>query len=475
MTLGRKVNLSKERDLTNCLWLTKKSLTQSSTREANRWGLELLPLVGSSADKRMTLQLIKSIQHTTKHISLITNYETLNTNLNDLFQFNWDVFVVDEVHKLKGGGRFNPPELWKNLDTLQKKYPNAFKQYLSGTPYQNAPQDMFAYLALFDPDKFVEPYGSHSEAIRNFLNIFASRNFLQKYDLNQQSLFKILSDNIIRRRKDEVGIQLPSKSYREHIIELDKSSELGKIHKEIYDNFLLSLPEDEDTALSIGSMFGYLHYLRTVLLAPGSFKFNHYPVDPITLERSETPVIIRREFKPPYPKLDYAFELACEIMDEGEQVVITSSQYNTPLEYLKNLFTELGHTVEQISGATSSKASQIEERFQQGETKILLLNAKAAAEGLNLQRSDMWPGGASQMIKLDEWWNPGVNLQVEDRLWRTGTKYPVLIHRLFVDHSVDQLIQEILEEKQALADEIMESENLRPRQWKDRLNKIFGE
>jgi SNF2 family DNA or RNA helicase len=309
--------------------------------------------------------------------------------------------------------------------------------------------------------------------------MFANRNFASKYGLNTDKLFDVLSANIIRRRKDEVGIQLPNKTYVVHDIELPKDSEIYSQHQQIYRDQVLGALKDDDTPITLGSMFAYFHYLRMILLAPGDMPYNYYPVDPITLERSDVPIKKRLKFQGPFPKLQEAFEITCDLLDEGEPVVISSAQYNTPLTYLKDLFESIEpddpQFVDIITGDTSHRVAEIEENFQQGRTKVLLLNSKAGAEGLNLQKTHHWPGGASHMIKLDEWWNPGVNEQVEDRLWRTGTREPVTIHQLFVENSVDVLIKDILDDKKALADEVMESESLRPTQWREKLKGIFGE
>lgn len=440
------------------LWLTKKSLVSSTSEEARKWGYPLLPLPQSS--KEETLDVLLSLS-SVGPIGVITNYETVNSPklLAKLKAFGFTVIVVDEVHKLKGGANYGRKSMvWENTNKLiNESDPRPFPFFLTGSPVQNKPGDMWAYLHIFDPERF--------PTLRRFERMFET-------DFDNQAIIKILTPNMVRRRKDEVGIQMPFKSYTKHVIEMPNPSPEGftDLYNALLDDMFASFPDGE---LSISAVIAQLHYLRALALAPGKLEYNYRPVNPLTLERADTPIRQHATFKPSFPKLDYAFELACEILDEGENVIIWSAQYNAPLHYFKKLFTELGYTTEIIDGETPN-ARVVEQKFQQNEIRVLLCNQKAAAEGFNFHCTEQWPGGASQAIFLDRWYNPAINEQAEDRIWRVGSIKPVQIHVLHLENSVDELIDAITTRKAEFATTLMENEKFRPNgSWKAYLENLF--
>lgn len=449
----------------NVLWLTKRGVVQSTASLCSAWGYEILPLVArTSPEKSMLINYAHQMPFPTR---LIANYETLNTNLPDLEKVEWDFIVIDEAHKLKGGANFRPTQLWTNakkLLTEQTASHSCFPIFLTGSPISNSITEVWAYLHLFDPIRF------KSKAV--FENMF-SLNF------QKDQLLRALAPNMIRRRKDEVGIQLPPKQYRTHSIE--QPPHFKKLYNELADQMFAKFPEGE---LSLTNVLQQLHYLRAISVAPGTLKVTSTEVNPDTLE--QLPKQERHlTFQPSYPKLDYCFDLVCELLENEETesesgytshpggVVIWSAQYNKPLEYLNQLFLDCGYTTGIIKGSTKD-ASILEKKFQDGEIQILLVNLKSAAEGFNFQRSNEWKGGAAHSVFLDKWYNPTPMNQAEDRIWRVGTNLPVTIHYLDLEDSVDQFIDDILERKKSTAEGITESNMIRPAsEWVDELKKIF--
>jgi SNF2 family DNA or RNA helicase len=82
---------------------------------------------------------------------------------------------------------------------------------------------------------------------------------------------------------------------------------------------------------------------------------------------------------------------------------------------------------------------------------------KAAGYGLNLQK-------ARQAVFLDQWWNPAVQWQAEDRIHRPredGTKPTIIIHKLQAMNTVYSFIAEKAAQKADMANSIMESKEFR--------------
>lgn len=433
----------------NVLWLTKKALVESSTDECNEWGFTFMPLVANdSKQKTAMLGLLQGIPNYPQHV--MCNYGSLNTNLADLLRTRWDAICVDEVHNLKGGANAKPTQTWTNLKKLIEASPNAFPIFLSGSIVNNKPEELWAYLHLFNPTLF--------PSLREFSQVFTFGNGV----LNINKLIEAVAPNMIRRTMKEAGEQMREKHFKYHKLELE--GELKEIYKQLSDNMFLRLEAMGDKPLTIANMLMFSHYTRNVLIAPGRLKYNYYPVDPYSGEVGE-PQQREAYFKQPYVKLNYAFELGCEIMDEGQNVIIYTAQYNIPIEYLAEQFKAIGKKVLIIKGETKD-VRVVEREFQQAEGNcVLLCNLMSGAEGLNLQTSDKWPGGAQQAIFLDRWWNPERNRQGENRVWRPGNMYPATIHILEVKGTIDLVVRDIEERKVRMRNQIVDAESLRAGDW----------
>ena len=87
---------------------------------------------------------------------------------------------------------------------------------------------------------------------------------------------------------------------------------------------------------------------------------------------------------------------------------------------------------------------------------VLVASLRTGGVGLNLT-------AASVVVHFDRWWNPAVEAQAEDRAHRIGQTRPVQVFSYLVPDSIEQWIGDILREKRALFDDIIEhvaTENL---------------
>jgi SNF2 family DNA or RNA helicase len=84
--------------------------------------------------------------------------------------------------------------------------------------------------------------------------------------------------------------------------------------------------------------------------------------------------------------------------------------------------------------------------FQAGEgAGALVLSLKAGGTGLNLT-------AASHVVLYDRWWNPAVEDQARDRVWRIGQTHTVVAHRLVCPGTVDERVEEVVAGKRRIAD-----------------------
>jgi non-specific serine/threonine protein kinase len=60
------------------------------------------------------------------------------------------------------------------------------------------------------------------------------------------------------------------------------------------------------------------------------------------------------------------------------------------------------------------------------------------------------------VIHFDRWWNPAVENQATDRAYRIGQKKNVLVHKLVCRGTIEERIDELIETKKGLSQEILE-------------------
>ena len=101
--------------------------------------------------------------------------------------------------------------------------------------------------------------------------------------------------------------------------------------------------------------------------------------------------------------------------------------------------------------------------------KVLVLSLRAGGLGLNLQE-------ASYVFHFDRWWNPAVEHQAEDRTHRLGQTSPVHVYQYTCENTIEERIEQILIEKQALFDELVDdvSIDLKSRLTAEELFGLFG-
>ena len=100
-------------------------------------------------------------------------------------------------------------------------------------------------------------------------------------------------------------------------------------------------------------------------------------------------------------------------------------------------------------GVPVAKRKELVKSFQaQDDVPFFVISVKAGGTGLNLT-------AASHVIHFDRWWNPAVENQATDRAYRIGQKRNVLVHKFVCKGTLEERIDEMIRDKQQLADEVL--------------------
>jgi SNF2 family DNA or RNA helicase len=390
---------------------------------------------------------------------ILTNYETLRTT-PEARKVTWDIVVMDEVHKLKGGANANgATAIWTTVKEVVSS--STFIMMLTGTPLVNKVEEIWSYLHIFDPIVF-----PNARQFARQFSAFKDMSGKLQFSLQSEKLLKdILKGRLIRRTAHEVGLQMPPVTYRDVV--LPHNLQQGEIYQQMKTDFFIWL-DGQDKPMAAMSILAQLTRLRQINVLPVA-AFNIKDIDGNIVDTVKLDV---RDSS----KLDEAVDI---IMQTQDQVIVFCS-FNEPLNELAFRLQVEGISSAVISSETTKQMSAFEIGFQNKNIDVLLINS-AMGEGMNLHKDiAKWPGGARAVILLDRWWNPARNRQCIARAVRPETdqsvkeREPVMVYNLFCDGSVDYFIQALIDEKAAQFDSITEAKELRhPAEWKEMLRKLL--
>ena len=92
------------------------------------------------------------------------------------------------------------------------------------------------------------------------------------------------------------------------------------------------------------------------------------------------------------------------------------------------------------------------DRYQNGDTKLMVAGLRAVSMGINLTR-------AKYVIFAELDWTPAIHRQAEDRLHRIGQKNTVFAYYLIGKRTLDEHVANILVDKSYEIDAIMDENN----------------
>ena len=147
--------------------------------------------------------------------------------------------------------------------------------------------------------------------------------------------------------------------------------------------------------------------------------------------------------------------------DIRQRIELLSEQGNRALVFSQYTSADFGveamaETLKEFSPLCFTGALTTEERretirrFRSDEGhKVLIVSLRAGGLGLNLQE-------ASYVFHLDRWWNPAMERQAEDRSHRYGQTMPVHVFKYSCIDTIEERIDQILEQKQELFDDLVD-------------------
>ncbi len=335
----------------------------------------------------------------------IINYELLLKRNYDLAKVGLKTIVCDEVHNL----RSKSTQKYKAVKKLAANPSVHYRIGLSGTPIYNRGSEIWPIIDILKPGLL----GSFKEFCEYFCYVNENGKAIVLENKRVSLRNELQKHVMLRRKKVDVLKELKDKVRYKEVIAADTDyylEELDKIWKKVE-----SEQKDADSEFSKSAS-----YHRA-----------------IQSERQIAGIA----------KLPHVINFVKNIMEIEENVVVFC--HHKVIHKLLHESLQEFSPVSIIGGQSDDLRQDQIDKFQKGESKLMIAGIRAGNVGINLTR-------AKYVIFAELDWSPAIHRQAEDRLHRIGQKNTVFAYYLIGQGTLDDHVANILVDKSYEIDEIMD-------------------
>ncbi|MDG7054693.1 MAG: DEAD/DEAH box helicase [Nitrososphaerota archaeon] len=338
----------------------------------------------------------------------IINYDLLFKRLNDLSHLDIKTIVCDEVQNLRS-------KTTKKYDAVKKLTALPSIKYrigLSGTPIYNRGSEIWPIIDILRPGLL----GNFNEFCEYFCYVNEQGKAIVLKSKRESLRNQLQKHVMLRRRKTDVLKELKDKVRYKEVIDADTNyyfNELDRIWKKLEE-------EQKDAESAFDKSSSYQRAIQSERQAAG------------------------------IAKLPHVINFVTNIMEIEESVVVFCHHRSIHNLLHQNLsdFSPVS-----IIGGQSDKVRQEQiDKFQNGESKLMIAGLRAGNVGINLHR-------AKYVIFAELDWSPAIHRQAEDRLHRIGQKNTVFAYYLIGNGTLDNHVANVLVDKSYEIDSIMDGNN----------------
>lgn len=344
---------------------------------------------------------------------VVTTYG-LARRLDWLSKFDWRLIVLDEAQAIKNASSAQAKSI--------RKLKSSGRIALSGTPVENHLGELWSLFDFCCPGLL-----GNATQFKKFVKEQNKQQDTQAYG----ALRKLVRPYLLRRLKTDPGIvpDLPEKT------EMRAECGLSKKQVALYEKTLKELEKQLETKDGMerrGLVLTTLMQLKQICNHASQF-----------LRQDDYEINDSGKFQ--------RLEQICQPIAERQERMLIFTQFQSltePLaEFLSGVFGRAGLVLH--GGIAVKKRKQLVADFQADDgPPFFVISVKAGGTGLNLT-------AASHVVHFDRWWNPAVENQATDRAFRIGQKKNVLVHKFVCRGTVEERIDQMIRDKQELADEIL--------------------
>ena len=335
----------------------------------------------------------------------IINYELLFKRMKDLSKLNIKTIVCDEVHNL----RSKTTQKYKAVKKLAALPSVLYRLGLSGTPIYNRGSEIWPIVDILRPGLL----GSFKEFCEYFCYVNEKGKAIVLENKRASLRNELQKHVMLRRKKSDVLKELKDKVRYKEVIDSDTDyyfEELEKIWTKLEE-------EQKDAETAFDKSASYQRAIQSERQIAG------------------------------IAKLPHVINFVKNIMEIEESVVVFC-HHKVIHKLLHESLSEFSPV--SIIGGQSDKLRQDQiDKFQKGESKLMIAGLRAGNVGINLTR-------AKYVIFAELDWSPAIHRQAEDRLHRIGQKNTVFAYYLIGNGTLDDHVANILVDKSYEIDTIMD-------------------
>jgi len=366
---------------------------------------------------------------------VLTTYGMSHIDFEDLSSIYWNSIIIDEAQNIKNAGTKQSRSV--------RKLKGAHHIALTGTPMENRLSELWA---IFD---FTNK--GYLGSLKSFNDTYVASIEREGSTDKVKELQHFIQPFLLRRTKKDkdVALNLPDKIEQKEFVPL--TSEQASLYEQLI----------KDTFSKIDQLNSFERKGMILQMIGRLKQLCNHPALYLKEEHIHNAHIRSG-------KLDKLLELVNAVMEQQESCLIFT-QYIGMGQMIQSLLQqEYGHEVPFLTGSLGKKQrDDMIERFQNGEFPIFILSLKAGGTGLNLT-------AANHVIHYDRWWNPAVENQATDRAYRIGQNRFVHVHKLICTGTLEEKIDKMIDQKQALNDEILTGENWITEMTTDELKELVS-
>ena len=335
----------------------------------------------------------------------VINYELLFKRNFDLSQLGIRTIVCDEVQNL----RSKTTQKYKAVKKLAALPSILYRIGLSGTPIYNHGSEIWPIIDIIKPGLL----GNFKEFCEYFCYVNDKGKAIVLENKRASLRHELQKHVMLRRKKSDVLKELKDKVRYKEVIACDTDyylEELDKIWKKLEQ-------EQKDAETEFSKSAAYQRAIQSERQIAG------------------------------IAKLPHVINFVKNIMEIEESVVVFC--HHRVIHKLLHESLQEFSPVAIIGGQTDSFRQDQIDKFQNGESKLMIAGLRAGNIGINLTR-------AKYVIFAELDWSPAIHRQAEDRLHRIGQKNTVFAYYLIGNGTLDDHVADILVDKSFEIDAIMD-------------------
>ncbi len=328
-------------------------------------------------------------------------------------EWPYDLLIVDEISFLKNPRTQRYKTLVGMLDNFKRRIG------LTGSPAPNS------LLDIFGPQYIIDRGATFGKYITHFRNAYFYPTGFGGYEWKlqpgaEEKIHFALSNKVLRMNAEDY-LTMPELITNRVYVELPDAAR--KLYKEFEDQLFADLGSGEISAVNAAVAVG-----KCQQIANGAIYLDG----------------LEREVRHVHDEKIKALE---EVIEElNGKPCLVGYHFQHDLFRLKQAYPNapvIG------SGVTGQELTDITNKWNNGETPVLLAHPQSAGHGLNLQ------GAGHAVIWFSNTWSFEVFDQFIRRLWRQGQRNNIVIHQIVAKKTIDEAIIKALERKDSTQKSLM--------------------